>query len=227
MARRCFGQLRIDHGRARLHHRQRGASPDSGGRRRDPSGDHLARDGLHDRGGPPHAAGRVPRSPLRAEARLHAVPRPLPARKRPVRTLSHASSAHRVPRPPGARRGRHAADRGGHPPSDVPEDRARDGHGAHGHGHDGRPRTRPGARRLHRRSPPLVVDLLRLAAHRSPRAGDDLDLRPRGSGDPREESRARRHRADERRLVRNRAPVHVPGNDGVRHRGRTAALLVR
>ena len=90
------------------------------------AGDHLDHHRLRHRHGARHAAHRVPRPPLRAEARLHgrawrcsssarccaASPQSLP-------------SLVALPRHPGLRRRRAAADRAGHPAPDLPARRSR------------------------------------------------------------------------------------------------------
>ena len=71
-----------------------------------------------------------------------------------------------LPRHPGARRRRAPADGAGDPPADVPAQGAGHGHGALRHGGHARAGHWPDARRLHRRSLSLVVDLLHQPADR-------------------------------------------------------------
>ena len=171
--------------------------------RRHRRGDHLGHHRLRHRHRARHAADRVPRPPLRPEARL------------PRRASCCSSSARRscgmartlptlvvfrVLQGFGA---------GALQPTEqailrqtFPPEGAGHGDGAVRHGGHDRPRVRPDAGRLHRRQLQLAVDLLHQPAGRRARPLHGHELRARAGGHPRRQPRRRREAAQEHGLGR-------------------------
>ena len=120
----------------------------------------------------------------------------------PLRNRAFHFDAGLLPRDPGHRRRRAAADRAGDSLRNVPAGEARRRDGDLRHGRDGRPGDRPDARRLHRRQRELAADLLHQHPDRNRRVPHDASVH----SEPEVPAEAqRRHRLDRARAARRRA----------------------
>ena len=184
MAGHAVGDVRYVDGRDRhVDRRGRDAAP---ARRAqlDRRGDDLGDDRLRHRDRRGHAADRVPRPPLRPEARLSVLARAVRHRLGAVRPRALAADDGRLPRAAGIGGRSVATDRAGDPAPDLPARGAGHGDGALRPGGRRRPGDRPDAGRLHHRQLQLALDLLHQPAGRRARALHGHALRARAGGHP-------------------------------------------
>ena len=226
VARHRLDHLRHIDGGDRRVDRQRRRAPSHRIARRDDRADHLGDHRLRDRYGHGHAADWFSGATVRTEARVHGMSGVVRGRFRALRHGTHAAAARGLPGDPGPRRGRIAADRAGHPATDVSAAGAGDGDGRLRHGRRARTGVRSDPRRLHRRQLLLAVDLLHQRSGRRDLAADGVALRARAGGRAGGDAHHGRAPAQEHGLVRHRHADRRPRHDAVRARGRKSQRLV-